>query len=121
MFCDVNNLFYFDETVCDLLYSNFIQNHVLFYNCVKFNWGFSRLQKLGMSVGKFTVNKILEASLNFNRKVMSWKSAIQQKKRYILSAVLLYCNMQSWSVGSGSCTVSTTGIVTVIFSHEKKN
>ena len=52
---------------------------------------------------------------------MSWKSAIEQKKRYILSAVLLYCNMQSWSVGSGSCTVSTTGIVTVIFSHEKKN
>ena len=73
-----------------------------------------------MSVGKLTVNKTLEASLNFNRKVMSWKSAIQQK-RYILSAVLLYCNMQSWSVGSGSCTVSTTGIVTVIFSHEKKN
>ena len=33
-----------------------------------------------MSVGKFTVNKILEASLNFNRKVMSWKSAIEQKK-----------------------------------------
>ena len=46
---------------------------------------------------------------------MSWKSAIEQK-RYILSAVLLYCNMQGWSVGSGSCTVSTTGIVTVTFS-----
>ena len=86
-FCsDVNNLFYFDETVCDLLYSNFIQNHVLFYNNYKtiivlnLIRVFQDFRSLALSVGKFTVNKILEASLNFNRKVMSLKSAIQQKK-----------------------------------------
>lgn len=45
------------------------------------NKGFSRLQKLGMSVNKITVNrKICEASHDYNEKLKSWKSAIEKKK-----------------------------------------
>lgn len=43
--------------------------------------GFSRLQKLGLCVGKGTVNKKLqEASCEFDSKVKAWMAAIEKKK-----------------------------------------
>lgn len=43
--------------------------------------GFSRLQKLGLCVGKGTVNKKLqEASSEFDSKVKAWMAAIEKKK-----------------------------------------
>ena len=45
------------------------------------NQGFTRLQKLGMCVGKCAVNKkITEAACDFQKQVKSWKSAIEEKK-----------------------------------------
>lgn len=43
--------------------------------------GFSRLQRLGLCVGKGTVNKKLqEASCEFDSKVKAWMAAIEKKK-----------------------------------------
>lgn len=73
-------------TICDLhLHCTGISmNYMTVYNITLytlFNQGFTRLQKLGMCVGKCTVNKkITEAACDFEKQVKSWKSAIEEKK-----------------------------------------
>ena len=60
-------------------------NYIIVYTAILFSilyyQGFTRLQKLGMCVGKCAVNKkITEAACDFQKQVKSWKSAIEEKK-----------------------------------------
>ena len=44
--------------------------------------GFSRLQKLGMTVCKAVTNrKIAEVALGYNKKVKAWKASVENKRQ----------------------------------------
>lgn len=71
--------------------------------------GFSRLQKLGLCVGKGTVNKKLqEASCEFDSKVKAWMAAIEKKKARGFALIFYSCMVSI-------CSISFARIININF------